>query len=466
MSIRLNKLLAQRGLGARRKCDALIQSGAVRINGEVVREPGTMVEPERDKIEVRNRPLPAATGQRYYILHKPVGVISTLHDPEGRRTIRDLLPPGPRLFPVGRLDADTSGLLVLTNDGELAHRLMHPRFGVAKSYRVRVAQVPQPAQIQRLATGVEFEPGVVSAPARAWTVDATPERAMVSLVIHEGRYRQVRRMCEAVGLTVLGLHRSAYGPIRLGELPRGMWRELSESEVASLRAASARPSPRPRPGGRYLGVPRGEQAARRPALVPRPRAAAEPFARPERSRSASVSIARRRPESPARRERPAGGRRGRPEFPARRERAAGGRRGRPEFPARQERTARSRGRGPLIPARRERATGSRPRRPGFPPRGERPAGSRQRGPEFPARRGRATGTGRRGSEFPARRERATGGRRRGPESPARRERASGGRGRGPELSGRSGEMARRGGRGGAIFRSRKPSQGSGRRRSR
>ncbi len=248
----------------RRKCDALIQSGAVRVNGQVVLEPGTMVEPERDRVEVRHRPLPPAAEPRYFLLHKPVGVISTLHDPEGRRTIRDLLPPGPRLFPVGRLDADTSGLLVLTNDGELAHRLMHPRYGVSKSYRVRLAQLPNAGQLHRLATGVEFEPGVTSAPARVWVVDATPDRAMLSLVIHEGRYRQVRRMCEAVGLTVLGLHRSAYGPLHLGELTRGMWRELSEAEVKSLRSAAARPA-RSAPGGRYLRSHRSRGPPRRPA---------------------------------------------------------------------------------------------------------------------------------------------------------------------------------------------------------
>ena len=242
MSIRLNKLLARRGIGARRKCDAIIQSGAVRVNGQVVTEPGTMVEPERDRVEVHNKPLPPAGDLRYFILHKPVGVISTLHDPEGRRTIRDFLPPGSRLFPVGRLDADTSGLLVLTNDGEIAHRLMHPRYSVQKSYRVRLEHAPDAAQLQRLSSGVEFEPGVVSAPARVRVVDETPSRAMLSLVIHEGRYRQVRRMCEAVGLTVLGLHRSAYGPLHLGELGRGMWRELAEGEVARLRAAAARPA--------------------------------------------------------------------------------------------------------------------------------------------------------------------------------------------------------------------------------
>src|SRR5207237_5060290 len=143
---RLNKLLAERGLGARRKCDALIQDGHVRVNGTIVREPGTQVEPERDRVQVDGRPLPRAAEPRYFVLNKPVGVITTLEDPEGRRTVREFLPPGGRLFPVGRLDADTSGLLMLTNDGELAHRLMHPRYGVEKVYRVWLDRAPSPGQ--------------------------------------------------------------------------------------------------------------------------------------------------------------------------------------------------------------------------------------------------------------------------------------------------------------------------------
>ena len=169
MGLRLNKLLARRGLGSRRACDALIESGAVRVNGVVVREPGTIVEPDRDRVEVQGRGLPGAATLRYYALNKPVGVISTLSDPQGRRTLRDFLPPGPRVFPVGRLDADTSGLLILTNDGDLAHHLMHPRYGVDKHYRVRVDREPDERQLKRLQTGVRFEPGRMSAPARVTT---------------------------------------------------------------------------------------------------------------------------------------------------------------------------------------------------------------------------------------------------------------------------------------------------------
>src|SRR5262245_37003019 len=162
--VRLNKLLAMRGLGARRKCDALIQAGSVRVNGTVVREPGVRVEPDRDRVEVHGRPLPGRSLPRYLMVHKPVGVITTLDDPAGRPTVRGLLPPGPRLFPVGRLDAETSGLLVVTNDGDLAHHLMHPRYGVRKVYRVRTDRPPDPEQLRRLRSGVEFERRVTSAP--------------------------------------------------------------------------------------------------------------------------------------------------------------------------------------------------------------------------------------------------------------------------------------------------------------
>ena len=403
-----------------------------------------MVEPERDRIEVRNRPLPPAAEHRYFVLHKPIGVISTLHDPEGRRTIRDLLPPGPRLFPVGRLDADTSGLLVLTNDGELAHHLMHPRYGVAKSYRVRVAQVPSEAQLRRLGAGVEFEPGVVSAPARVWLVDSQPDRAMLSLVIHEGRYRQVRRMCEAVGLTVMGLHRSAYGPLHLGALTRGMWRELSAEEVASLRAAAARPTHRAR-GGRYMGVPRragaaaGKPAGRsaRPMRPVRPERPTRPAhsadgrrsvpARPRGSArpSASGRSARpARPSGPGRSVRPA-----RPRGPGRSVRSA-----RPEGPKRFARPARRGGPGRSV----------RPARPSGPGRSVRPA--RPSGPGRSVRPARPSGPGRSvrpaGPRGPGRSVR-----------PARPSEARRGRPAGP---GRAGKMARPGGPGRAKSRNPRP----------
>jgi 23S rRNA pseudouridine2605 synthase len=275
-TIRLNKLLATRGIGARRKCDQLIESGAVSVNGEVVTAPGARVVEGRDRITVNGRPIPERTQHRYLLLNKPVGVITTLRDPEGRRTIADLIPREGRLFPVGRLDADTSGLLIVTNDGGLAHHLMHPRYGITKFYRVLLVRDATDQQLARLAAGVEFEPGVRSAPAMVRRRDPVPRGAVIEIALHEGRHRQVRRMCEAVGLTVLGLHRWAYGPLKLGELARGIWRELSEAEVAALRSASARPHPRPagtgpltrerRPAGwRPERRPTGDRPERRPA---------------------------------------------------------------------------------------------------------------------------------------------------------------------------------------------------------
>jgi 23S rRNA pseudouridine2605 synthase len=271
----------------------------VRVNGTVVKEPGTQVDAERDQIAVHGRPIPGPSAMRYLMIHKPVGVITTLDDPEGRPTVRTLLPPGPRLFPVGRLDAETSGLLIATNDGELAHHLMHPRFGVRKVYRVRIDRPPDPQQVIRLRSGVEFEPRVVSAPCEVRVRNARAARAEIEIALHEGRYRQVRRMCEAVGLAVKGLHRSAYGPLRIGTLPRGAWRDLTKEEVRRLRTASERPVPRvpsirrvrtaagaPPMPVRPLGRPMGRGTSARPPFAgagtrPAPsRPGARPLSRP------------------------------------------------------------------------------------------------------------------------------------------------------------------------------------------
>jgi len=284
MSIRLNKLLASRGVGSRRHCDGLIAEGRVSVNGRVVNEAGTTVEEERDRIEVDGKPVAGRQRTVYFVLNKPVGVITTMADPQGRRTVRELMPRGARVYPVGRLDADTSGLLLLTNDGELAHKLMHPRYGVTKTYRVRLDREPTPGQLSRLERGVEFEPGVVSAPASARRIDPGFDAIMIEVQVHEGRFRQVRRMCEAVGLRVTGLHRVGYGPLRLGPMTRGMFRELSEKEVEQLRASAARPmrGGRPRPGAparRVAGAPPAvvRPGAARPARGARPPADEDEF---------------------------------------------------------------------------------------------------------------------------------------------------------------------------------------------
>jgi len=266
VSVRLNKFLADRGVASRRASDRLIEQGRVSINGRVVTDLGTKVEEQRDRVSVNGKPVGGAERHVYFVLNKPVGVITTLNDPEGRRTVKELLPRGARIYPVGRLDADTSGLLLLTNDGELAHRLMHPRYGVAKVYRVRLAREPRPDQMRRLSTGVRFDRDLVSGPARVRRIDPGFDAIMIEMVVHEGRFRQVRKMCEAVGLEVTGLHRVGYGPIRLGPLARGMFRELSDEEVAKLRAESSRGG---RPGPGRTAAAARPQPAERPGRVTR-----------------------------------------------------------------------------------------------------------------------------------------------------------------------------------------------------
>ncbi len=224
----------------------------------------------------------------YFVLNKPVGVITTLDDPEGRKSIREFLPRGARVYPVGRLDADTSGLLLLTNDGELAHKLMHPRYGVRKVYRVRLAAEPRPEQLSRLARGVRFDKDLVSAPAKVRRIDPGFDAIMIEVIVHEGRFRQVRRMCEAVGLEVTGLHRVGYGPLRLGPLARGMFRELSEAEVESLRAASA-----PRSASGRTGASSAPHVPRAPRLV-RPPNARRPSSVPPRRSPGRVTKTRPR----------------------------------------------------------------------------------------------------------------------------------------------------------------------------
>ena len=262
----------------------------MRINSRVVKEPGTKVEPERDRIEVRGRPIPGRSALRYLMMHKPVGFLTTLHDPEGRRTVRELMPPGPRMYPVGRLDADTSGLLLFTNDGELAHRLMHPRYGVMKTYRVVVDRVPDEGVIRRMRSGVQIEPGEMTAPAEVRMLGVRDGRAALEVKVHEGRYRQVRRMCEGLGLTVRRLQRVGYGPLRLARLPKGASRSLTAVEIRRLKATAARPGGtgpvlRPRgvrPGSRPSGVARPGRLAQRPARPGFARAA-RPVGRPRRN---------------------------------------------------------------------------------------------------------------------------------------------------------------------------------------
>jgi len=208
----------------------------VTVNGSPARL-GQRIDPEHDLVEVDGVHIGVRPGLVYYLLNKPAGVVSTASDPHGRQTVVDLVPPEPRVFPVGRLDADTEGLLILTNDGELAHRLTHPSFGVEKEYLAKVQGHPSRGAIRRLREGVELDDGP-TAPAEASLV--APD--LVRIVIHEGRNRQVRRMCEAIGHPVVRLVRQRIGPLRDRKLAPGSWRALTQDEVRALeRAAKPRP---------------------------------------------------------------------------------------------------------------------------------------------------------------------------------------------------------------------------------
>jgi 23S rRNA pseudouridine2605 synthase len=230
---RLQKVLARVGLGSRRTCENLIGEGRVTVNGEVARL-GRRVDPAADRIEVDGVPVAIRSGLVYYLLNKPAGVVTTASDPQGRSTVMDLVPAEPRVFPVGRLDADTEGLLLLTNDGELAHRLTHPRFGVEKEYLAEVEGRPTAGAARRLREGIELDDGM-TAPARVSIVAP----AALRITIHEGRNRQVRRMCDAVGLPVRRLIRSRIGPLADRRLRPGTWRELTFDEVRALEQAVA-----------------------------------------------------------------------------------------------------------------------------------------------------------------------------------------------------------------------------------
>ena len=230
--MRLNAYLARAGVASRRRADDLIRAGRVRVNGELG-QLNTVVG-RRDVVEVDGERV-ARQRLSYVLLHKPAGVVTTASDPQGRPTVVALVPAEPRVVPVGRLDVNTTGALVLTNDGDLAHRLAHPRYGVAKVYEAEVEGVPSPEAIARLRDGVELEDGV-TAPAGVRVLATGPRSSRLELTLHEGRKHQVRRMCEAVGHRVRRLHRPRYAALDLHGLAPGQWRELTSGEVAALKA--------------------------------------------------------------------------------------------------------------------------------------------------------------------------------------------------------------------------------------
>jgi 23S rRNA pseudouridine2605 synthase len=234
--MRLAKYLAHAGVASRRGAEAIIAEGRVAVDGASVLDPARDVD-ERNRVEVDGRALAGPEKQVVYAVHKPVGVLSTVRDTHGRPTVVELVHEERRLYPVGRLDADSSGLILLTNDGALANRLTHPRYGVPKTYRARVARGPVGDRALRaLREGVQLEDGLTS-PAKVRRVSGD----LLELTIGEGRNHQVRRMCEAVGHPVLRLERVSLGPVRLGNMAPGACRRLGEAEVAGLRAMPSDP---------------------------------------------------------------------------------------------------------------------------------------------------------------------------------------------------------------------------------
>lgn len=232
--VRLQKLLAQSGVASRRRCEELMLDGEVEVDGEVVTRLGTKVDPRTAVIKVSGKRLPPVSDHAYLVLNKPRGVVSTMSDPEGRRTLTDFVGDRPeRLFHVGRLDTDTSGLLLLTNDGDFAHRMAHPSFEVEKTYVAEVAGKLSKAVVADLLAGVTLDDGPVQV-RRARVIASNVDRSIVELVIHEGRNRIVRRLLDQVGHPVRQLSRTRFGPVELGTLKSGTARELSDDELGAL----------------------------------------------------------------------------------------------------------------------------------------------------------------------------------------------------------------------------------------
>ncbi|MEW6746319.1 MAG: pseudouridine synthase [Planctomycetota bacterium] len=244
--VRLQRFLANAGLGSRRSCEAIITAGRVTVDGKTVRELGTVVDPEQQRISVDGRALQAAR-PLYLALYKPPGyVCSNRQQGDTPRAVDLLRSVRTRLFCVGRLDKDSEGLLLLTNDGELCNRISHPRYGVAKTYRVDVKGEPHPESLERLRHGVWLAEGR-AAPARIQVLRRTRERTILLITLREGKNREIRRLLARVGLRVRRLVRVRVGPVRLQGLKRGAWRHLTRDELASLRRNAERPAPPPHP---------------------------------------------------------------------------------------------------------------------------------------------------------------------------------------------------------------------------
>lgn len=239
--VRLQKFMADNGIASRRKCEEMIEQGMVKVNGKVA-EIGDKVDPKHDKVAVRGRKLTAAsTGkQRYIMLHKPRGFITTMQDEQGRRCVAELVGDvGVRVYPVGRLDRESEGMLLMTNDGEFSNAMTHPTRHVPKTYRVTIRPKITDEQIAAFQSGIEID-GRMTAPAGIRILEKTEGRVVVEVILYEGRNRQIRRMFEELGIEVARLKRTAVGSVKLGMLPQGKWRDLTDDEVHKLMVAAER----------------------------------------------------------------------------------------------------------------------------------------------------------------------------------------------------------------------------------
>jgi 23S rRNA pseudouridine2605 synthase len=285
---RLQKLLARAGLASRRAAEQLITSGAVKVNGQVVRELGAKADPARDRIEVDGRPV-AREEPVYFVVNKPRGIVTTLQDPEGRPTLAELLQEIPaRVYPVGRLDFHTSGALLVTNDGDLAQALLHPSRGVPKTYVAKLSLQAEPRMLDMLRSGVELDDGYRTAPAQVDVLRVEDGKTWLEITITEGKNRQIHRMVEAVGARVMRLSRTHFAGLSTEDLRPGQVRPLSEDELMALRKE-------------YLGIepvygrPAPKSAARRDSRGERPRNTPAQSARPAPSARTAAAAARTRP---------------------------------------------------------------------------------------------------------------------------------------------------------------------------
>jgi len=247
--VRLQKVLARAGIASRRHAEEMIVAGRVRVNGRVVEQLGTRVDVERDAVTVDGRSVSLQQAYTYLALNKPAGYVTTASDPAGRRTVMDLLPDVPGLFSIGRLDLNSEGLLLLTTDGEWGQQISHPRHGSTKEYLVEVSGRPRPADLAVMRQPMAIDAGEWSSGAEVRLEGSLPDRSLLRIVLHEGRNRQIRRMLDGIGHTVLSLVRVRVGAVELGDLRPSEWRHLTHAEIAMSAGAKLPKSERPAPRG-------------------------------------------------------------------------------------------------------------------------------------------------------------------------------------------------------------------------